>query len=402
MKSLRKVLPMNKPRIVIVAPHLIAAGVETSLINLLKELERYDLSITLLLARRAGAFLDRVPSSVTVREIEMPTNARAQLFRGGFIASVRHYARTFHFLSLIRLIFNRLSSKEIPELLDGFEMIPKERGEFDIAIAYHIHMPFIPKYVSENIMANKKIAFVHNDLRISRLNIRPMRTTLMSFSRIFAVSSGIAEEMRKALPECADRISVFLNILDTEDILRKAEIDLAPFAGYEGKHLLTVARLESQKGIDIAIDAFAKCASRKLGAKWFIIGAGSLEKKLMKKAQKLGVADSFIFLGERKNPYPYVKSCDLYIQPSRHEGLCVSVQEARVLGKPIIVSDVVGLRELIEDGRTGKIVACESDSIAKAIDEMLFDDEKLEAIKGNLDREQRNENIRERIEFLLN
>ena len=81
--------------------------------------------------------------------------------------------------------------------------------------------------------------------------------------------------------------------------------------------------------------------------------------------------DYVILLGKQENPYPYIKMCNIYVQPSRYEGKCVAVREAQMLGKPVIITNYVTSGSQLEDGVDGIIVPMENDRCAMAITEIL-------------------------------
>ena len=74
------------------------------------------------------------------------------------------------------------------------------------------------------------------------------------------------------------------------------------------------------------------------------------EEELKELIAQNNLEDSFILLGKKTNPYPYMKACDLYVQPSRYEGKAVTVTEAKILGKPILITNYPTARSQIEDG----------------------------------------------------
>jgi glycosyltransferase involved in cell wall biosynthesis len=377
---------MTSKKIVIVAPHMIAGGVEKALLNMLRALIRYgEVEITLLLARRNGIFLDAIPKEVEVAEIVMPADDRERLFRGFILSSVWHYLRRGMIISALRLAWLRLAARDpVPELLGNFRKIPALPGSFDIAIAYHMHMPFLVKYVSDKITARRKIAWMHNDLKKSMMNIGPLVRTLQSFSALYAVSRGLADEMAEVVPKLAGKVSVFHNIIESDDILRKAKEEVDFDAEFEGFRIMTFGRLDRQKGIDIALKSLALLKKRGLFIRWYFLGSGKLEAKLKARAKRLGVAEDAVFMGTRVNPYPYLKKCDLYVQSSRHEGWAIGVQEARILCKPLVVTDVIGLREQVEDGVTGLVAKGTAGELAKVIERVVNEPGLLKSLENNL------------------
>ena len=84
--------------------------------------------------------------------------------------------------------------------------------------------------------------------------------------------------------------------------------------------------------------------------------------------------ENYVFiLGKKENPYPYIKACDLYIQPSRFEGKAVTVREAQILNKPVIITNYPTAASQIEDGRDGIIVPMDNWECAKGIYNIIKD-----------------------------
>ena len=87
--------------------------------------------------------------------------------------------------------------------------------------------------------------------------------------------------------------------------------------------------------------------------RWYVVGAGPEEEKLKKKIIENSLQERFILLGAQKNPYKWMKNCDVYIQPSRFEGFGITVAEAKALAKPMVVSGIPEFREQIIDEWNG-------------------------------------------------
>ena len=84
-----------------------------------------------------------------------------------------------------------------------------------------------------------------------------------------------------------------------------------------------------------------------------------------------------IILGKRSNPYPYIKACDIYVQPSRYEGKSVTVREAQMLYKPVVVTNYPTAPSQIEDSVDGVIVPMENRACAEGI-KTLIDNTELQ------------------------
>lgn len=81
--------------------------------------------------------------------------------------------------------------------------------------------------------------------------------------------------------------------------------------------------------------------------------------------------DRVIMLGKKDNPYPYIKACDLYVQPSRYEGKCVSVLEAQMLGKPVVIARYATSASQLAEGVDGVIVPKDNAGCAEGIARLL-------------------------------
>ena len=107
---------------------------------------------------------------------------------------------------------------------------------------------------------------------------------------------------------------------------------------------------------------------------WYIIGYGGGEAQLRAQIAELGVEDCFVLLGKKSNPYPYMAACDLYLQPSRYEGKAVTVREAQMLARPVLITDFKTARSQVRDGFDAVIAPQDETAIADAIESLLQDE----------------------------
>ena len=136
----------------------------------------------------------------------------------------------------------------------------------------------------------------------------------------------------------------------------------------------TVARLHRQKGVLYLVQAAEKVLGAFPGAKIVVVGEGPLGQKLRKKAARMGLENSFLFLGERKDAAELIPLFDVFVLPSLWEGLPFVLVEAAALGKPIIATAVDGVTEIVEQGKTGVLVpAKDPQALADAIVRLVRD-----------------------------
>ena len=139
--------------------------------------------------------------------------------------------------------------------------------------------------------------------------------------------------------------------------------------------LATVARLEYAKGIDVAVDACRILKERGLSFRWHIYGDGSLRRELEMQIAASGLGDVMILHGTVSNPYPYIKAAAVIVQPSRWEGKSVVLDEAKLLGKAIVVTNYSSVSDQVCHGETGWVVEMTPEAIANGIAYVLHDSE---------------------------
>ena len=157
-------------------------------------------------------------------------------------------------------------------------------------------------------------------------------------------------------PYLRDKTEVFYNIINTEKIKRLSEDKKSFEDNFDGIRILTVGRLTKEKGCDILPDIVANIINKGFNIRWYLLGDGEAREYLIKSILEKKIEDRLLLLGTKDNPYPFFKDCDIYVQPSRHEGYCITLGEAKRFNKPIITTNFVGALEQIDNNETGLIV----------------------------------------------
>ena len=186
-------------------------------------------------------------------------------------------------------------------------------------------------------------------------------------------------------PNLKEKTSVFYNIIDKNKLNLMSQTMRGFNDQFDGTRILTVGRLTSQKGQDIIPSILINLKSDGLNVRWYCIGDGESRSELENRIKENNLEENFILLGTKNNPYPYIKQCDIYVQPSRHEGYCITLAEARAFNKPIITTDFVGAREQITDGKTGSIVRFSEQDIYNGLVKLLSNYSLLDNYKTNLE-----------------
>lgn len=358
---------------------MVLGGVETELITVLKQFDKSKYDITLLLLyEQDNEILKRIPEGVKLVNLSIDK----RYYCSGFSDLLKTRIKRGELFSATCLAARRLISPTGANVNIG--KIPIIEDEFDYAVCYHMHSPIMLRYVADKVKAKRKIAWIHNDFATTGYKINKYQKWLLRYDRIAAVSIRLLEEFAQCCPHLAERAMVVNNIVDEESILLKSndkeELDIA-YAEQKKARLLTVGRFVEQKGFDIAIKTAKILRDRGLDFVWYVIGYGNEEQSMRDLIQEYNLSDNFVILGRKNNPYVYMAECDLYVQPSRHEGYPITMCEAIVLKKPIISTDFAGARELVHNGINGFVTdGFTPESVAAVIEKLFTDNELFERV----------------------
>lgn len=347
--------------------HMLCGGVENALITLSNELNKLGNQVTIYVIDEKGEFLTRIPEGVELKKIQLPKKIENIIPVGGSKLTIRKNIKERHYLRAAINLKNHFFGKtEFAELNVNFSKIPKLEKEYDIAVNFHMHSPFLVRYLSEKVSATKKLSWIHNDFTTTHYNIKVLQPYLECCDAFFGVSQKLVDEFTTIFPVYKEKTFLALNLVQVEAIERKSleeypEEYTEVTEGY--LKLLSVGRLEVQKGYDLTINVCKKLVESGYKFKWFILGEGSERQAIEAQIKKQGLDDILCPIGIRMNPYPYFKNCDIYVQTSRHEGYVTTVTEAKIFNRPIVCTDVSGAREQLVDGVSGDITEISVDSI---------------------------------------
>lgn len=140
----------------------------------------------------------------------------------------------------------------------------------------------------------------------------------------------------------------------------------------EMEKLLSIGRFCEAKNYDNVPDICKRITEKGIDVKWYIIGYGD-DTLIRQKIKDAGMENHVVILGKRDNPYPYIKACDIYVQPSRYEGKSVTVREAQMLCKPVVVTNYPTASSQIKNGVDGIIVPMDNDGCAKGLAKVILD-----------------------------
>ena len=207
-----------------------------------------------------------------------------------------------------------------------------------------------------------------------------------AYDYIVSISAACTKGFLLKFPELEKKIVEIENIIAPEFIRKQAEMfcvsDEMSAAVGEIK-ILSVGRFSVPKNFDNVPDICRRICEKGIPVKWFLIGFGSEEDIIRQKIKENGMEEHVIILGKKKNPYPYIKACDIYVQPSRYEGKCVAVREAQILGKPVVITAYPTADSQLLNEIDGIIIPLENEKCSEALANILLDNNKLRLLRKN-------------------
>lgn len=361
----------TKPRLFINMHYLELGGAERALIGLLNAIDTEKIDVDLFINQHTGAFMSLVPPKInllpeiaTYSAIERPMK---DIFFEGHWGIL--FARLWAKLKLKRY-WKKLGVKKdasytqyIFDAVTPFLPSLKHLGHYDMAISF-LDPPHI---VQDKVDAAIKMEWIHTDWSTHHVDMNRVAPRWDNNDYIVSISQAVTEQFLKKFPQFEKKIIEIHNILSPRSVRKQADcqVEMKGFLG-EGFSICSVGRISYVKNFDSIPDIARLLREKGLKFHWYIVGPGDhalIDKDLISR----GVADCVHFVGAKNNPYPWMKACDLYVQPSRLEGNSVTVREAQILGKPVLVTNYPTAKSQISNGVDGIICGMDNESIADSI-----------------------------------
>ncbi|NMH75295.1 glycosyltransferase [Bacillus sp. RO2] len=354
-------------------------GVERSLISMLEHFDYENYNVDVMLYRHQGDFMPMLTKKVNLLK-EVPQYATFRKSIGTLLKEKNYAIATTRILAKLQAdLIGKIKRYSEPgyyqmQLMWKYAMpfLPEVEKEYDLAISYLWPHDF----VAEKVKAKKKIAWIHTDYSSIKTNEKLDINIWFKFDLIFAVSEACRNSIVNKYPGIGNKIIVMENIMSTELIKTMSKETVEnPLVKDSRFKIITIARLSHAKGIDNAIKALEILVKKGYSdLAWYVIGYGGDENKLKDLIAQYQLSDRFILLGKKLNPYPYLKTADVYVQPSRYEGKAVTVTEAQVLGKAIIITNYSTASSQLKENIEGLICENSPQGIASSIEKLYMDD----------------------------
>lgn len=373
-----------KKRLFISIQYMEIGGVERSLLGLLDSLDYSRFDVDLFVHRHSGELMQFIPSEVNLLP-EVP--AYTTLTR-----PIRQIVSEGYW----KIILGRLFAKFQAKLFDKQDNKDENYSIYQYVadattpylppvndVVYDLAISFITPHniVKDKVKAKCKAAWIHTDYTNVTINVKRELRTWGAYDYIVAISEDAKKAFLSKFPSLSGKIVTIENILPVNFVKEQALLEKPKL---DGKiKLLTVGRFCYPKAFDQAVRICAQLVKDGLPVKWYAIGYGD-EDSVRKAIEEYNMKEHFIILGKKTNPYPYIAACDIYVQPSRYEGKAVTVREAQILGKPVVITAFNTSTSQLRDGIDGLIVPLDVAGAARGIQSLISDKPLQEKFRKNM------------------
>lgn len=374
----------TKKNLLFIINNLNCGGAEKALISLLQTFDYSLYNVDLLLFKKEGLFLKQVPKEVIILNVPNEYSFFDMSFYKAIVDAIK--------IKRFDIAFNRI----LFSILYKFEKNPAVREQkawryvgptlkplpkkYDLAAGF---LEKTPNYFCiDKVDAITKIGFIHNDYEELELDVTLDIPYFDKFDYIATVSEGCLHSLQRSFPNHLNKLLIIGNITSPKLVLQLSEATIEPL--FDGLKLITMGRLSPQKGYDMLVHSAKILKDSQLDFKWYILGVGELQAEIEELIVANQLEDNIVFLGLKENPYPYIFQSDIYVQPSRFEGKSVAIDEAKILSKPIVVTNFSTAYDQLTHKETGYITEMNPESIAYGIIELLQNDELRTLLSKNL------------------
>lgn len=292
--------------------------------------------------------------------------------------------------SLYDVRYDELSKKQkklipLKLFLNKKSVYKKEiRGDYDVEIAF-LEGP-ITRLFSVKNKKTRKIAWIHNDISLvfgsgikSKIKKEVDRKIYSQYDTLVFVSRDNMRKFREVYKDTVRneylepvKKEIIYNYIESEKVIEKSKEEPDIYFNKNELNFVTVARLVPQKAIDRLIRIHSKLIKENLLHNFYVIGDGPEKEKLEQMVKNYEVTDTFHLLGKKENPYPYIKNADYFCLLSNFEGYGMVLEEAKILGKTIIITDTAA-REAVEKYEDSIIIENDEEKIYEKLKNILKD-----------------------------
>ena len=361
-----------KKKVLFVVHQLTIGGAQKSLLSTLQyfDYERYD--VDLYIRENKLDLINDIPECVN-----LIVNKNTRKYSHSFFSIlfellsriIKDHKQAFHNL-IVDYIVNRKTEYEKRQFFSD--------KTYDIAISYV--NGYTAKFVIDAVNAKKRFLFY---LGSSDPLPKVHKEYLYKYNKIVCDSNGTKEFLVEKYPDLKNELTIIHNYVDykrVRDLAEKSKIDIE---SGEVK-LCSCGRFSPEKGFDLAIKTAVLLRDKGISFKWIFVGDGPDREKLENTVIDNNLGDFIVFTGMQSNPYPYIKACDIYVQPSYEESFGLTITEAMILCKPVVSTETVGGKEQIINGKNGLLSKISEKDLYESISLLIDDTGLFNMIKQNL------------------
>lgn len=359
---------MDKFKLAIIVDTCMAGGVSKALNDFIKCLSQTDLEITLFVKKFDTVKNFYLPDGVKC--CPWPDKKRLpKVLKNKFLELLnkRNYQRS--------IVYNAEQYNSIED-------------EFDCVIGYQMISNDVTVMTLDKINAKRKVLWLHGKKKFSKNNMKFFDNLYSKADMIVAVSKDTEERFKTLMPKSVNKTTTIHNFYDFDLIEAEAN---KKFNGFDKNDneivIVSTGRISKEKGFDRVPEVTQKLVNDGHNIQWYVVGDGAMLSEVNENIKNMGLQEHIHMVGYKNNPYPYVKYCDIYVQPSYTEGFCTSTMEAKILKRPVVTTDVPGMNEQFVNEYDGLIVESSVDGLYNGIKLLIEDKHLYESIVQNLEKQ---------------
>lgn len=370
---------MEKKKVLFIVHHLTIGGVQKSLISALHAMNYDKYDITLYLQKNRTVLLPYIDKRVKI----IINNDRRHYYRLMYSVILQIIMAVLGFFKQdeqAKKYRKKLSDYIRSKMMSNEQKTYFENGNYDVAVAYNagVEALFVSKYIS----ANKKIACFQSS---TIENPDFQYGVLPTFDRIVVEDKSIEDMLKANIPALDGKISIIPNYVDT-DFIKEQSSEKEINVPDDKIMLCSVGRQAYIKGFDLAANAADILKGQGVNFVWYLVGDGPETENIKKIINEKSLQNEVIMTGMQTNPYPYIKKCNIFVQPSREEAMSIAALESQVLNKPLVTTKTVGGMNICKDGETGVITDISAEGLAEGIMKLITNPELCQKITENLSK----------------
>lgn len=363
-------------------------GAESALLGLLQSIDPERVNVDVFIYSHCGELMDFLPTEKInllpeVEPYSLTEKPLQEVLKKGYLRLT--IARMIGRRDTVSFCKKQWNSDKPAECGTFFQqratwkVLPKIQPsvEYDLAISF-----LTPHFfVLNNVRAKKKIGWIHTDYTRILVDVEAELKMWKRLDYIASISEEVGNRFCEVFPSLESKLIRIENILNADFIRKRADESAVTLrVDSSVTCLLTIGRFSPPKKMEEIPLICKKILEQGVSIRWYIIGYGNpeIECTVRENAKKEGVENNVMIIGKKENPYPYIKACDIYVQPSRYEGKSITVREAQILCKPVIITNYPTAKSQVIDGVDGVIVPLEVDECATRMTEFISDRKKQE------------------------